>query len=65
LLTIVYFKISQCYKKETWEGINLKRAFNWVELKIYIKLGIPGILAMTEWWYWEIICFMMSRIGIK
>mmetsp|Transcript_11937 Transcript_11937/g.22112 ORF Transcript_11937/g.22112 Transcript_11937/m.22112 type:complete len:482 (-) Transcript_11937:96-1541(-) len=28
-----------------------------------LQLGIPGVLAMSEWWYWEINCFMSGTFG--
>jgi len=28
----------------------------------YLKLGGPGILAMTEWWFWEFLCFTAGTL---
>jgi hypothetical protein len=27
------------------------------------QLGLPGILAMSEWWFWEAVCFMAGEFG--
>ena len=55
------------YNKETWPGLDcdfLKEAFNWEDIKAYGELGIGGVLSLSEWWFWEVICFIAGKFGI-
>ena len=29
----------------------------------FLRLGVPGILSMSEWWFWEGVCFMAGALG--
>mmetsp|Transcript_1499 Transcript_1499/g.2208 ORF Transcript_1499/g.2208 Transcript_1499/m.2208 type:complete len:521 (-) Transcript_1499:4326-5888(-) len=29
----------------------------------FLKLGIPGIFSMSEWWFWETACFLAGKFG--
>eukprot|EP00937_MAST-01D_sp_MAST-1D-sp2_P004217 g4217.t1 len=29
----------------------------------FLALGVPGILAQSEWWFWESTCFMAGALG--
>ena len=50
------------YKEGTWEGWSMK-AFEWERVKQYTKLGMAGLFACSEWWYWEILAFMSGWMG--
>jgi len=30
---------------------------------VALRLGLPGILTMSEWWFWEVTCFTAGMIG--
>jgi len=63
ILALFYVKILLPHKKETWPPLNLREAMRFSQVIDYLKLGIPGIFSMGEWWYWEIICFFAGRVG--
>ena len=67
-LTLIILKYStSSYNKETWPGLNysyLKEALNWEEIKAYGELGIGGVLGLSEWWFWEVICFIAGKFGV-
>merc|ERR1711920_729280 len=55
------------YHKETWPGFDfkfLKESLDWKECKTYVKLGIGGVLSLSEWWCWEILCFIAGKLGV-
>ncbi|CAE7510400.1 unnamed protein product [Symbiodinium natans] len=29
----------------------------------FLKLAVPGVLSMTEWWFWEVTCFRAGVFG--
>ena len=39
-------------------------AFTRKRVKEYLRLGVPGLFSMSEWWYWEIASFTAGRFGI-
>jgi len=53
------------HQPETWGGIQWKEALSWDCVQVYLKLGIPGIMAMSEWWFWEIVCFTAGAMGTE
>lgn len=41
----------------------LNEAISFDKIKIFLKLGLPGIFSMSEWWFWELTTFMIGRLG--
>jgi len=67
IFSFVIVNVTQSYLKETWPGIDiyfLKEAINWKGIYNYGKLGIGGVFSLSEWWFWEIICFIAGKFGI-
>ena len=59
------------HKPSTWENITLSNfpsvaatVFEYKEVSTFLKLAIPGILSMSEWLYWEFICFSVGTLGV-
>ena len=63
VLSLIYAATIAPYKKETWSGFKASEAFSPKRLKACLKLGIPGILANNEWWYWECVCVLAGELG--
>jgi len=43
---------------------SLKEAMgDWHEICAFLQLGVPGILSMSEWWFWEVTCFRAGVFG--
>lgn len=38
--------------------------FNVGELKSYVRLSLGGIFSLSEWWYWECLCFTAGHLGV-
>jgi len=67
IITILYVMYTQSYVKETWNGINIdiiRNVLNQNELLSFAKLSMGGIFSLSEWWYWESICFVAGRLGV-
>ncbi len=41
-----------------------KKVLDRKELWTYASLSFGGIFALSEWWYWESICFVAGRMGV-
>ena len=59
---LTYVCVAQPHHPETWPGLRAS-AFRWGPVWEYLKLAVPGFLAFSEWWYWEITTFMSGWIG--
>ena len=64
LLTWLYIRCFRPHNPATWAGFDLKavKAGRIVE---FLRLGLPGILTMSEWWFWEVTCFTAGMIGAQ
>ncbi len=67
IITVLYIKYTKSYVQGTWKGINwriIQKVFDRKGLLTYASLSFGGIIALTEWWYWECICFVAGRLGV-
>lgn len=67
LLCIGFVVVTGSYEKMTWPGLSpsiMLEALDVRELLSYAKLSIGGIFALSEWWFWECICFLAGRFGL-
>lgn len=51
---------------ETWPGLN--SALLWSDVRAwtsFIKLSFAAMLALSEWVFWELVCFLAGRFGSK
>jgi len=51
---------------ETWPGLCAWREVlcDRRAMKTYLSLGLGGILASTEWWYWEVLSGLVGTFGV-
>jgi Na+-driven multidrug efflux pump len=45
--------------------LSVAEALDWGEVVVFLRLGLPGILGMSEWWMWEAFAFMAGQLGTK
>lgn len=64
LLTWLYIRWFTPHNPATWTGFN-RAALDPVGMIEFLKLGLPGILTMSEWWFWEVTCFTAGMIGAQ
>ena len=51
------------YNPETWKGLNRTEALRRNRVKSCLRLGISGVLAYSELWYWEFVCVLAGSLG--
>jgi len=71
VLLILYLHYMRPYHPETWTGTVMlydknfwKDVINRSALREYVRLAIGGLMALSEWWSWEAVCFMIGTIGV-
>jgi MATE family multidrug resistance protein len=66
-LCLGFIVLTGFYDKRTWPGVNssvFAEAMDVRELFTFARLSIAGILSLSEWWFWECICFMAGKFGL-
>jgi MATE family multidrug resistance protein len=71
VLSVASIKCLNAYNPSTLTDLRessfldiLTNSLNWRDLQTYMSLALPGILSMTEWLYWEFVCFSVGTLGI-
>lgn len=67
LLLGLYLWIKPPYHPETWPGCSyrlFREALRPSSLCKFISLGIGGVFSLSEWWFWEIMCFVAGSFGV-
>mmetsp|Transcript_14267 Transcript_14267/g.27697 ORF Transcript_14267/g.27697 Transcript_14267/m.27697 type:complete len:544 (-) Transcript_14267:484-2115(-) len=44
---------------EFWRKVLFDKSGAWLVL----RLGLPGIMSNSEWWFWELVCFVCGQAG--
>lgn len=55
------------YVPESWPGITkatLMKALDPRPMKEYMGLSLGGVVSLSEWWFWEINCFVVGSFGV-
>mmetsp|Transcript_46893 Transcript_46893/g.114380 ORF Transcript_46893/g.114380 Transcript_46893/m.114380 type:complete len:538 (+) Transcript_46893:469-2082(+) len=69
LVTLIYLKWNypQSYEPASWTGISiqtLRKALRSAPMKEYLSLSLGGVVSLSEWWFWEITCFIVGSFGV-
>lgn len=67
LLLLTYLLWAKPYHPKTWPGLSISSIRESVRLGpllSYLKLGLGGVFAFSEWWFWESVCFTAGRLGV-
>jgi Na+-driven multidrug efflux pump len=57
----------ESFRPETWPGISksvLLQAIQQKPMTGFFVLSLGGVLSLSEWWFWETICFMVGTLGV-
>jgi MATE family multidrug resistance protein len=55
----------QPHDPETWPGLSAWReALEWKPFCTYMTLGVGGMLASSEWMYWEALALFIGTLGV-
>ena len=66
-LSLAYLFTTGSYEKPTMPRLTMKSitdALDFGEMLAFAKLSVGGIFALSEWWFWECICFMAGQFGL-
>eukprot|EP00494_Astrolonche_serrata_P030766 UN31034 len=58
LISVLYIVIWHPQHRYTWTGFDFKEAIQCERLVDFMKIAVPGFLQMSEWWFWEVVCFL-------
>lgn len=69
LLLFIQLRIfrQSAYEPASWPGVSatsIKEALAIEPLVKFIRLSIGGVAALSEWWFWEIMCFIAGTFGV-
>ncbi|GKY98857.1 hypothetical protein MPSEU_000841700 [Mayamaea pseudoterrestris] len=66
LLTLLYVHLFQPHHVDTWPTLAAWReALHWESLSAYVSLGVGGMVATSEWIYWEIVSLAIGTLGVN
>jgi MATE family multidrug resistance protein len=63
LLTLLYIRWWRPHNPRTWRGFDLRRTLERDGMASFLRLAIPGIAQMSEWWAWEVTCAAVGALG--
>ena len=65
---MAYLKLRPVHKAETWQNHcnleTLRESLQCRPVLEFMRLSTGGVLSMTEWWFWEAVCFLVGHIGV-
>lgn len=67
LIVFLYVMIKPGYHPLTWPGLSIafcKESLQPRPVGQFLKLSFGGVLALSEWWFWETNCFIVGSFGI-
>jgi MATE family multidrug resistance protein len=64
LSLILYLWWFQPYDASTWTGLQWKAALQIKPFCAYMALGAGGMLASSEWIYWELLSLIIGTLGV-
>lgn len=51
LLTLAYICVLKPHDPRTWTGVELGHALSRHGMAQFLRIALPGVFTMTEWWY--------------
>ena len=63
---LAYLSLRPVYKAETWPGLSwslIVESVRWDKMMEFIHLSLGGVMGLSEWWFWETICFVAGSFG--
>ena len=67
LIVFLYLYIKPEHHPQTWPGLSRKSVVESLQpqpVALFLKMSLGGVLALSEWWFWEINCFIVGSFGI-
>jgi len=64
---LLYLWFNPVYKEETWPGISkpfVMESLSPRPMLTFLSLSMGGVLSLSEWWFWETVCFIVGSFGV-
>lgn len=64
---LLYLWWRPVYKPETWCGLSwhaIREALQIKPMLKFLQLSLGGVLALSEWWFWEVVCMLAGHMGV-
>lgn len=63
VFAVGYIVVCKPMEPGTWPSFQLRAALEPSQVLCFLRLALPGVLSMSEWWFWEATCFLAGKIG--
>lgn len=64
---LIYLRINPVHKKESWPPLTysfVMEAISPGPMMKFSSLSLGGVFALSEWWFWETVCFIVGSFGV-
>lgn len=66
-IVLLYLFLKPVHKAETWPGLSadyMKESLRPLPVLQFLSLSLGGVLSLSEWWFWETVCFVVGSFGV-
>lgn len=68
-MLLIHLRLSRgtAYEPASWPGLSVQFVKESLEIKPllqFLHLSIGGVAALSEWWFWECMCFVAGTFGV-
>ena len=63
ILMLLYLARCSPHHPDTWSGLSCAAALSPSGVAEFLRLGLPGVLSMSEWWFWEFCSLVAGYLG--
>lgn len=67
MIVFLYLYIKPEHHPQTWPAISRKFLVESLQpqpVALFLKLSLGGVLSLSEWWFWEVNCFIVGSFGV-
>mgnify|MGYP005680680015 CR=1 FL=1 len=64
-LLFLYLHFKPVERPETWPKLStISDALRRKPMLDFVSLSLGGVLSLSEWWFWECVCFIVGTFGV-
>lgn len=67
IIVFLYIGMKSEHHPLTWPKLSryyLKKSFRCKPVQQFVSLSLGGVVALSEWWFWETVCFTVGSFGV-
>lgn len=67
LFVLIYLRYRPVHNPETWVGLSTqtwRQALELGPMFTFLNLSLGGVLSLTEWFFWEVVCMLAGHMGV-